>query len=64
MTDQEPVVWAIQWHRHDWIPDDLPIGSLDLLTDTRAFVTELRPVGSGLAQAGDYVPTAWGRLLP
>lgn len=32
--DAGHVVWQIEWHRHDWIPGDLDITSLDLSTDT------------------------------
>ena len=34
-------VWTVQWHRHDWIPGDLPIGSLNLATDARSILSGL-----------------------
>jgi hypothetical protein len=36
-----PIVWTVEWHRHDWIPDDLPIGALNLVTDARSILTSL-----------------------
>lgn len=36
------VDWTIEWARHPWVPDHLPISSLDLATDARATVTALR----------------------
>jgi hypothetical protein len=36
-----PVVWTVEWHRHDWIPDDLPVGALNLVTDTRSILKGL-----------------------
>lgn len=36
-----PVIWTVQWRRHDWIPDDLPIVSLDLATDARGLLVAL-----------------------
>ncbi len=50
-----PVIWTVQWHRHDWIPDDLPIASLDLATDARSVLVALdrvvlpAPVDDGYA---------------
>ncbi len=42
------VRWSIEWHRHAWIPADLPISSLALATDARAILTDLAPLGSGV----------------
>lgn len=36
-----PVDWTITWVRHPWVPDHLPISSLDLATDARATVLAL-----------------------
>jgi hypothetical protein len=35
------VMWTVQWHRHDWIPDDVPIGALNLTTDSRSVLVGL-----------------------
>jgi hypothetical protein len=57
------VVWAIQWHRHEWVPADLPIESLNLASDARGRLVEMHPASSP-AQLPDHVPAAWERLLP
>jgi len=36
-----PVVWTVEWHRHDWIPEDLPVGALNLVTDAKSILTGL-----------------------
>ena len=55
------VIWAIQWHRHDWVPGHLPIVALDLATDARGRLVELRPADVD-AGAPDFVPASWERL--
>jgi hypothetical protein len=56
------VEWTVQWHRHDWVPDDLPIASLNLATDARAALAGLEPVAVpeplDLA-VPDYLPVGW-----
>ena len=53
------VEWTVRWVRHDWVPDNLPITSLDLATDTVAALTGLvlqpRPQ--------DAVDAEWAALL-
>jgi hypothetical protein len=39
--DMWPVVWSAQWHRHDWIPVELPVSSLNLATDARCILAAL-----------------------
>lgn len=39
----EQMQWAIEWHRHAWVPAALPVSSLDLATDARACLVELAP---------------------
>jgi hypothetical protein len=57
-----PVVWTVEWHRHDWIPGDLPIASLNLGTDARSILAALdrvvvpEPVD---ADVPDFVPVQW-----
>lgn len=61
------IEWTVQWHRHDWIPDALPISSLNLATDARAALTELEavvvpePVDVSLP---DYLPAGWTEERP
>jgi hypothetical protein len=56
------VEWIIQWHRHDWIPGDLPISSLNLATDARAALCGLdrvavpEPVDVDIP---DFLPAGW-----
>lgn len=49
------IAWAIQWHRHDWIPAGLPVTALNLGTDARCILASLAPV---LAPALDYAEDA------
>ena len=67
LADVWPIVWTVQWHRHAWIPDDLPIGTLNLVTDARSVLTSLDPVGVPepiQAAIPDYVPLHWGEGRP
>lgn len=38
------VAWSMQWHRHDDVPAEIPVTSLDLAHDTASRLHELRPV--------------------
>ncbi len=38
------VAWTAQWSRHDWIPGDLPVQALNLVTDARCLLVELSVV--------------------
>lgn len=57
-----PVAWTVQWHRHDWIPAELPIGTLNLSSDARSILTALdrvvvpEPVDVDLP---DFIPARW-----
>lgn len=57
-----PVSWSAQWHRHDWIPGDLPLGTLNLVTDARCVLAALdqvavpEPVDVAVP---DFVPVRW-----
>ncbi len=44
LHDVWPIVWSAQWHRHDWIPVDLPIASLNLATDARCILAALERI--------------------
>jgi hypothetical protein len=62
LTDVWAVAWTVQWHRHDWVPDDLPIASLNLMTDARALLTALDRVDvpeAVEASIPDYLPAGW-----
>lgn len=52
-----PVEWTVRWVRHDWIPAELPIASLDLATDAMAVLAGLA-VGVR-AEAGADPDWAW-----
>ncbi|MHB1067657.1 MAG: hypothetical protein ACYC2Z_09585 [Candidatus Nanopelagicales bacterium] len=58
-----PVAWTIEWHAHDWIPADLPIASLNLVTDARCVLAGLDRVvvPEPLDDLPDFVPVAWTR---
>ena len=61
------VSWTVQWHRHDWIPARLPIGALDLATDTMSVLVELEPVivpEPSPLLALDDLAADWSRDLP
>ncbi len=53
------VEWTVRWVRHDWVPANLPITSLDLATDTVAALTGLvlQP------RSQDAVDAEWAALL-
>ena len=59
--DGVDVVWAVQWHRHEWVPGHLPIVSLDLSTDAAGRLVELRR-SAVQADIPEHVPASWGRL--
>ena len=62
LEDVWAVEWTIQWHRHDWIPADLPIGSLNLATDARSVLAGLDRVALPElvdAEIPDTVPSTW-----
>ena len=44
--DAERVAWTVTWHRHEDIPADLPITSLDLATDTVSRLVALDRIDS------------------
>jgi hypothetical protein len=62
-----PVIWTIEWHRHDWIPDDLPITSLTLSSDALSVLTGLDRVRlPDLVDqdAPEFVPATWLESRP
>lgn len=65
VRDVWPVSWTVQWHRHDWIPSDLPIGTLNLAADARCNLVGLDRIAlpeqpeDGVP---DVIPPRWGEL--
>ena len=60
-----PIVWTVEWHRHDWIPDDLPVGALNLVTDARSVLTGLDRVvlpDPVFADIPDFAELPWRDL--
>ncbi len=55
--DQQGIAWTIEWHRHDWVPGELPITALNLASDTRGIVVELQP--AAVDEAPMMVPVEW-----
>lgn len=56
------VEWTVQWHRHDWIPVELPISALNLATDARAVLAALDQVvvpEPADLDVPDYLPVGW-----
>lgn len=67
LDDVWAVEWTVQWHRHDWIPADLPITSLNLATDTRAALAGLDRVAvpePADLEIPDYLPVGWSDERP
>ena len=57
-----PIAWTVEWHRHDWIPDDLPIGALNLVTDARSVLKGLDRVAlpePAFADIPDFAEVQW-----
>lgn len=59
------VCWTVTWHRHEGVPADLPITSLDLTTDTASRLVALEgidetvtleSIGLGEASMGGPLP--------
>ncbi len=62
LDDVWAVEWTVQWHRHDWIPGDLQVSSLNLASDTTATLAALEPVllpEPADLDVPDFLPAAW-----
>jgi hypothetical protein len=62
LREMYPILWSAQWHRHDWIPAELPIARLNLSTDARCVLSGLDRVDlPELAEAAipDFIPVLW-----
>lgn len=54
LADQEKRAWSIAWHRHSWVPVEVPVTSLDLQSDTQAWLVSLERVKQGAEHASDF----------
>ncbi|MGI9136436.1 MAG: prepilin peptidase [Candidatus Nanopelagicales bacterium] len=59
IRDEESYSFTIEWHRHEYVPADLPIDSLDLALDTRGVLIELVSMRQHATAIPDSVPVAW-----
>ena len=59
IRDEEPYSFTIEWHRHEYVPDDLPIESLDLAHDTRGVLVELVSMRVHANAIPDVIPAEW-----
>jgi hypothetical protein len=62
LEDVWPIEWTVEWHRHDWIPGDLPIAALNLVSDARSVLAALdrvmvpEPLEDSIP---DFMPAHW-----
>ena len=61
--DGRPRRWVVQWHRHEWVPAELPITSLDLATDAVGRLVEIRPADVDAEAPGHLRATGEGHAL-
>ncbi|MDP2013715.1 MAG: hypothetical protein Q8L05_05765 [Actinomycetota bacterium] len=54
LADQEKRAWLIAWHRHSWVPVEVPITSLDLQSDTQAWLVSLEQVRTDVEDASNF----------
>jgi hypothetical protein len=60
------VMWTVEWHRHDWIPSDVPVAALNLTTDARSLLVGLEHVTVPETMdygVPDFVPAVWRATL-
>lgn len=60
------IAWAVEWHRHEGVPSELPITSLNLTTDAVPRLTDLTlladfPLGQDSEVLGDATSKAEGQ---
>ncbi len=60
LADELRRAWSVAWHRHSWVPDQVPITSLDLQSDTQAWLLSLELV-SVLTDESAQLPSAGGQ---
>ena len=59
IRDEESYSFTIEWHRHEYVPADLPIESLDLAHDTRGILVELVSMREHASAIPDLIPAEW-----
>lgn len=59
IRDEESYSFTIEWHRHDYVPADLPIEALDLGHDTRGVLVELVSMRDHAHSIPDLIPAEW-----
>jgi len=59
IRDEESYSFTIEWHRHDYVPDDIPIEALDLAHDTRGLLVELVSMREHASAIPDLIPVEW-----
>ena len=59
IRDEESYSFTIEWHRHEYVPAELPIESLDLALDTRGFLVELVAMREHANAIPDLIPAEW-----
>ncbi len=59
IRDEESYSFTIEWHRHDYVPADLPIEALDLALDTRGILVELVSMREHANAIPDLIPAQW-----
>ncbi len=52
LTEGFPQDWSIAWHRHPWVPDSVLITSLDIQSDTQAWLLSLERSSRNLRDSG------------
>lgn len=59
IRDEESYSFTIEWHRHEYVPADLPIESLDLTHDARGILVELVSLREHAHAIPDLIPAEW-----
>jgi hypothetical protein len=59
IRDEESYSFTIEWHRHEFVPANLPIESLDLAHDTRGVLVELVSMRDHAHAIPDLIPAEW-----
>ncbi|HBJ72717.1 MAG TPA: hypothetical protein DDY88_03165 [Actinobacteria bacterium] len=57
LADEHRRAWLIAWHRHSWVPDEVQITSLDLQSDTQAWLVSLELVSSNAGESAQIRAT-------
>lgn len=59
IRDEESYSFVIEWHRHEYVPAELPIEALDLALDTRGILVELVSLREHAHSIPDVIPAEW-----